>query len=195
MRIIPLFIFATLAIAIGITFGLMGQSIEDTNPYAQMGGEFTLNSDKGEISLSNFRGKIVPIYFGFTNCPDVCITSLNKLKAALKELKSTDLTQIQPIFISVDSERDSPEMVGEYARFFDPSIIGLSGDREYIKDLTKKYFVIFEKVNMENSKLKYTIDHSSIIYIVGRDGKIKSLVHHSDNVEKLVLSLKNALKI
>ena len=67
MRIIPLFIFATLAIAIGITFGLMGQSIEDTNPYAQMGGEFTLNSDKGEISLSNFRGKIVPIYFGFTN--------------------------------------------------------------------------------------------------------------------------------
>ena len=86
-------------------------------------------------------------------------------------------------------------MVGEYARFFDPSIIGLSGDREYIKDLTKKYFVIFEKVNMENSKLKYTIDHSSIIYIVGRDGKIKSLVHHSDNVEKLVLSLKNALKI
>ncbi len=193
MRIIPLFIIATLAIAIGITFGLMGQSIEKSDPYSQMGGEFTLFSDEGEINLSDFRGQVVPIYFGFTNCPDVCITSLNKLKAAMKRLKPSDAAQVQPLFISIDSERDSPEIVSEYVKFFDSSMIGLSGDANYIEDLAKRYFVIFEKMKNNDSQLDYLIDHSSIIYIVGRDGKIKSLVHHSDDVEILLSALKDVL--
>ena len=195
MKNLSLILVAVAAVAIGIFFGLQSdRQADDANPYAHLGGDFTLNSDKGPVSLSDFRGKVVPVYFGYTHCPDVCITSLNKVTAALKSLTPEERAQIQPIFISVDPERDTPEKSAEYARYFDPQIIGLSGRLEYTAELAKRYLVIYEKVAMEGSSMDYAVDHSSIIYVVGRDGNIHALVHHADTAEALMKYLQEALQ-
>ncbi len=194
MKNLSLALIAVAAVAIGVYFGLQSnQPPGDASPYAHLGGDFTLNSDKGPVSLSDFRGKVVPVYFGYTHCPDVCITSLNKVTAALKSLSPEERSQIQPIFVSVDPERDTPEKSGEYARYFDPQIIGLSGTLEQTAEIAKRYLVIYEKVAMEGSSMDYAVDHSSIIYVVGRDGAIHALVHHADTAESLMKYLQEAL--
>jgi protein SCO1/2 len=194
MKNLSLVLIAVAAVAVGVYFGLQSnQQPDEANPYAHLGGDFTLNSDKGPVSLSDFRGKVVPVYFGYTHCPDVCITSLNKVTAALKGLSPEERAQIQPIFVSVDPERDTPEKSGEYARYFDPQIIGLSGTLEQTAEIAKRYLVIYEKVAMEGSSMDYAVDHSSIIYVVGRDGAIHALVHHADSAESLMKYLQEAL--
>ena len=195
MKNLSLVLIAAAAVVIGIFFGLQSnQQAKDANPYAHMGGDFTLDSDQGPVSLSDFQGKVVPVYFGYTHCPDVCITSLNKVSAALKGLTPEERAQIQPIFISVDPERDTPQKSSQYARYFDPQIIGLSGSLEYTAELAKRYLVIYEKVALEGSSMDYAVDHSSIIYVVGRNGEIHTLVHHADNAESLAKALREALQ-
>jgi protein SCO1 len=193
MKQLPLILIAVFSIGFGVWFGLQSGNPDGSSDYSDLGGPFTLQSEKGPVSLSDFRGKVVPIYFGYTHCPDVCITSLNKMRAALKLLTDKERAQIQPIFISVDPERDTPKVVGEYAHYFDPSILGLTGSPDKIAELAKRYMVIYQKVPMENSAMGYAIDHSSIIYVVGRDGKMHSLVHHAENAEALAKALRTAL--
>jgi protein SCO1/2 len=150
-------------------------------------------SDKGPVRLEDFRGKVVPIYFGFTHCPDVCITSLSAIAAALDKLTDDERSQIQPLFISIDPERDDPARVGEYARYFDPSIIGLTGSLDEVSKVAKSHFVIFEKVPLDDSNIGYTMDHSSIFYVVGRDGVVRSLIHHGETPEQMARVLREAL--
>lgn len=195
MKNLSLILVAVVAVAIGVFFGMQNAAgPDDANPYAHLGGDFTLESENGPIKLSDYRGKVVPIYFGYTHCPDVCITSLNKVTAALQVLSPEERAQVQPIFISVDPERDTPKKAAEYARYFDPQIIGASGSLDYTADLAKRYMVIYEKVAMEGSSMDYAVDHSSIIYVVGRDGKISALVHHADTAEALATYLREALQ-
>ena len=198
MKNLPLVLIAVLSIGIGIWFGLQGVGPGSGNSqsegYKDLGGEFTLDAESGKVSLSDYKGKVVPIYFGYTHCPDVCITSLNKVTAALKTMDDAERAEIQPLFITVDPERDTPEKVGAYARYFEPSIVGLTGTQEQIARVAKQYFVIYEKVANEKSAMDYSMDHSSIIYVVGHDGVIKSLVHHADTAEALVEYLREALK-
>lgn len=193
MKKLPLILIAIASIAVGVWFGLQGMQTEKPGPYAHLGGDFTLNSDKGPVSLSDFQGKVVPLYFGYTHCPDVCITSLNKVSAALKEMSEEERAQVQPIFVSVDPERDTPQVTSEYARYFNPQILGLSGSLEDTAEIAKRYLVIYEKVFIEGSAMDYSVDHSSIIYVIGRDGKIHSLVHHADTAESLLMAVREAL--
>ena len=88
---------------------------------------------------------------------------------------------------------DDPARVGEYVRYFDPGFIGLSGTLDEVSAVAKSFFVIFEKVPLEDSNMGYTMDHSSIIYVVGRDGIVKSLVHHGETPEAIAKALRDAL--
>lgn len=186
-------LLAALSIGIGIWAGLQGQSSEPVSGYPDLGGDFTLTSDKGPVDLADFRGKVVPIYFGFTHCPDVCITSLSSIAAGLKELSDDERALIQPLFITIDPERDDPERVGEYARYFHPGMLGLTGSLEEVTKVAKAHFVIFEKVPLDDSELGYTMDHSSIVYVVGKDGVIKSLIHHGEKPSVIAQTLREAL--
>ena len=192
-QFLTLGLLAIASIGIGLWAGMQGTQRSASSGYADLGGDFTLMSDRGPVSLQDFRGKVVAIYFGFTHCPDVCITSLSGIAAGLKKLSDAERSQIQPLFISIDPERDDPARVGEYARYFDPSFIGLSGSLDEVTQVAKRHFVIFEKVPMEDSDMGYTMDHSSIVYVVGRDGVIRSLIHHGETPEAIADALRAAL--
>ena len=193
-QILILGLLAAVSIGIGLWAGMQGQSQQKPQGYGDLGGDFTLMSDKGPVSLQDFRGKVVPIYFGFTHCPDVCITALGSIAAALKTLNDEERGQVQPLFISIDPERDDAARVGEYARYFDPGMIGLTGSLEEVSRVAERHFVIFAKVPMEDSNMGYTMDHSSRIYVVGRDGVIHSLIQHGETPEAIATVLREALE-
>ncbi len=192
-QILILGLLAVVSIGIGLWAGIQSSSQKQPAGYSDLGGDFTLTSDKGPVSLEDLRGKVVPIYFGFTHCPDVCITSLSSIAAGLEKLTEAERGQIQPVFISIDPERDDPARVGEYARYFYPSMIGLTGSLDEVSKVAKQHFVIFEKVPMEDSDMGYTMDHSSIFYVVGKDGVIRSLIHHGESPDEIARVLREAL--
>lgn len=181
------------SIVIGLWAGMQSREAPTEPGYADLGGDFTLTSDKGTVSLQDFRGKVVPIYFGFTHCPDVCITSLSAVASALQQLNDAERADVQPLFISIDPERDDAARVGEYARYFDPSFIGLTGSVDEVTKVAKSHFVLFEKVPLEDSDMGYTMDHSSIVYVVGRDGVVRKLIHHGESPDNIAQALRDTL--
>ncbi len=159
-----------------------------------MGGEFTLSSASGDISLKDFRGKVVLIYFGYTSCPDVCPTSLGALSAALKKLSDQEMAQFQPLFISVDPARDNVEKLATYSQYFHPKMIGATSDLEYLRSLAKRYGAYFRKAEVGNSSLGYAIDHSSTIYVVGKNGKLIDMIQHGGSAKRILEHLREILK-
>jgi len=161
--------------------------------YAALGGDFTLQSAKGPVSLKDFRGKVGVIYFGYTACPDICPTSLGMIANAFRTLSKDELAQTQGIFISVDPERDTPEVMEKYAVFFHPKILGLTGTPQEIAEVAKKYAVYYKKAKLEGSAMGYGMDHSSAIYIVGKDGHIVDIIAHGSKPSDIAAAVRKAL--
>jgi len=153
----------------------------------QLGGDFTLAHKSGDWKLSSTNGKVRVLYFGFTTCPDICPMSLNKLSKVLKILSKEKQAQIQPVFISVDYKRDTPQSVDEYVDFFGKGYIGLTGSKEQIEKVTKDYGVFFEFTPLKDSALEYTVDHTSRFYVIDQNGKfIKSYSNIKDEPDFIV---------
>ncbi len=132
--------------------------------------EFVLQGGDGKlVRASDLRGKYLLVYFGFTHCPDICPTTLLLMNNALTQLGKKS-SQIQPIFISVDPKRDTPKLAADYARHFSPSILGLSGTPEQVKQAADSFKVYYSEVKEENSAVDYVVDHSGFIYLMGPDG-------------------------
>jgi protein SCO1/2 len=199
IRIALMGLVVVVSIAVGLWFGSQApdrdtmDTAAEGQGYPNLGGEFTLQSGSGPVSLSDFRGKVVPIYFGYTFCPDICPTSLGAMTAAIEKLTPEEQAQVHGLFISVDPERDTPERVSEYAGHFHQNLTGLTGAPETIAEIAKRYFVIYQKVPMENSAMGYAVDHSSIVYVVGKDGVVNSLVHHGSTPDDIVDNIRKAL--
>jgi protein SCO1/2 len=191
----PLAVIALAALLAGILVAslLKPQPEQASAGITSIGGDFTLQSSKGPVSLSDLKGKVVPLYFGFASCPDICPTSLGLLASAIRQLPDDEQKQIQPVFVSVDPGRDTPEKLEAYANAFYPGMLGLTDKKEVIDDVTWKYRALYKIVPMENSALGYTIDHSSTIYVIGRNGIIQSLAQHGTTPAELVEKLKQAL--
>ncbi len=167
---------------------------EKEERFPGMGGDFTLRSANGPVSLKDFRGKLVLIYFGYTSCPDVCPTSLGALASALKKLSDEEMAQIQPLFISVDPDRDDVNKLRDYARYFHPKMIGVTGDLPYLEDLAKRYGAFFRKVPVEDSSIGYAVDHSSTIYVVDRDGRLVDMIQHGGSPRRILEHIRTALQ-
>ena len=162
-------------------------------PMEKRGGDFTLFGKDGAVSLADFKGKVVAIYFGYTQCPDVCPTNLTLLGAAFKKLSEKELEQTQGIFISVDPGRDTPEHLAEYTKYFHPKIIGISGTPEMVDPIVAKYGAYYEKISYSNSALLYGISHTSETYIVGKDGKLSAIMPHAAPANDIVAAIQAAL--
>ncbi len=158
------------------------------------GGDFSLIAKSGWVSLSDFKGKVVAIYFGYTKCPDVCPTNLSFLSSAIAQLTAEEKKQFQSIFISVDPGRDSPDVLAEYVKYFDEDMIGLSAAPDDVDPVVAQYGAYYEKVPFSNSALMYGIDHTSETYIVGRDGKLVFILDHATESAKILSTIRSAMK-
>lgn len=184
---------AGVALAFGVWFSSKINNNKPNQGYPNMGGDFTLHSADGPVTMDDLKGQVVALYFGYTFCPDICPTSLMAMGQAFKALPEDQLKEVTGVFVTVDPDRDTPQIASEYAKHFHPRIKGLSGTPEEIKKVAKQYFVIYEKVELENSEMGYTMDHSSFMYILGKDGVVKSLVHHSSKPDEILAALKQVL--
>jgi len=187
----PLFLALLVSTSPVHSWSLFSGSEEER--YPGMGGDFTLQSAQGEVSLKDFRGKVVLMYFGYTSCPDVCPTSLGALSAALKKLGRREMQQIQPLFISVDPERDRVEKLQEYSRYFHPKMIGATSNPDYLQALANRYGAYFRKAEVGNSSLGYAVDHSSTIFVVGKNGKLADMIQHSDSPKRILEHIRTVL--
>ena len=148
---------------------------------AQIGGPFTLTNHLGEsVTDSDFHGRPLLIYFGFTYCPDVCPMSLQAMGAALDLMAPEDAAQFQSVLISVDPERDTPEALADYVRadVFPDNLMGLTGTPEEIRDVARAYRVYYARVEDENTIADYLVDHLSIIFLMDADGQFAEIFPH-----------------
>jgi protein SCO1/2 len=143
-------------------------------------------------SLSDYRGKVVVLFFGYTHCPEVCPTTLADL-AQVMRLLGQDAKKIQVLFITLDPERDSPEVLSKYIPSFDPSFIGLSGDSQATAQAAKSFGVVYQKQSDNHGG--YTLDHSDGTYLIGIEGKPLWLSRYGQQADLLVQDIKLLLAI
>ena len=139
-----------------------------------IGGPFTLTAADGRtVTDQTYQGTWLLIYFGYTSCPDACPTALNNMGVALDRL-GPDAASLQPIFITVDPKRDTREALAEYLKSFDPHIVALTGTADQIAAVVKEYHV-YVSANSESGG-DYTVDHSSLYYLINPDGKFVNVI-------------------
>ena len=147
-----------------------------TTGEAKIGGPFTLVSTRGgTVTEQSFRGKYLLIFFGFTFCPDVCPTALNNVSVALEKIGGT-ANAVQPLFITVDPQRDTQPVMAEYLKSFDPRFVGLTGSQEQIDQVVKAYRVHAERQKPEGPAHHYLMSHSGYVYLMGPRGKFVDVV-------------------
>ncbi|TAN74736.1 MAG: SCO family protein [Gallionella sp.] len=144
--------------------------------------DFHLTDHNGKPrSLADFRGKVVALFFGYTGCPDVCPTTLADLAQA-KKLLGKDADRVQVLFVTVDPERDRPEMMAKYVPAFDPSFLGLYGDAQATAQAAKAFYVTYQKQSSESG---YNMDHSLGTFLVDPKGKVRLRAPHAQRAEWL----------
>lgn len=169
---------------------LMGELMSGRHP---VGGAFELTDPAGRrTALADFRGRLVLLYFGFATCPDVCPTDLAIIGQALRELGAAG-EGVQPVFVTLDPQRDSPAVLREYASAFDPRFVALTGSEQEIGRVATQYKVFFEKVALPGSA-GYTIDHTAYTFLLDREGRFVTLFPPGTPVERLVFMLREQLE-
>jgi len=160
---------------------------------ATVGGPFSLVDHHGRrVSDEDFRGRLMLVYFGFTYCPDVCPTGLQVMAAAIDKLGAKG-KDVVPILITVDPERDTPEALARYVPSFHGRLIGLTGSPAEIEAVSRAYRVYYRRVKDEASSQPYTIDHTSIIYLMGRDGQFITHFTHATPPDTMAAAIAKAL--
>lgn len=159
---------------------------------ADFAKDFSLTDTEGQRrTLADYRGKIVLIFFGFTQCPDVCPTALTRA-VDIKEQLGEDGDKIQVLFISVDPERDSNDVLRAYMQAFDPSFVALRPSAEELARTAKDFKVFYQKVPTGSS---YTMDHSALTYVYDANGRLQLALRHTQTTEEAVADLRQVLAL
>ncbi len=159
---------------------------------ATMGGPFTLIDQSGQrVSDTDFAGQYRIVYFGFTYCPDVCPVDLQVIGAGLRRFEESDAARsarVQPIFISVDPARDTPDAIRAYVANFHPRLIGLTGSEQEIADVARAFGVYFSR-GTPNEQGAYLVDHTRIIVLYGPEGEPIAIIPHDEGAEGVAAEL------
>jgi protein SCO1/2 len=159
---------------------------------AAVGGPFTLTDPWGKSrSLADFRGKVVLLYFGYTYCPDVCPTDLAAIGATLRAL-GPQADAVQPIFVTLDPQRDTPGVLREYVSAFHPAIIALRGSDEDTKRIATSYKVFYEKVRTPRSDA-YLLDHMTFTFLLDRDGNYVAFFPPGTKADRMAVMVRESL--
>jgi protein SCO1/2 len=200
-RLVRTAILSVVALAVGIGVGLIQKemqsartvskgSVESDAPIAglNIGGPFNLTDHTGtEVTEKTYDGDYKLIYFGFTYCPAICPTELQKISRVMSGLEKSNpdaAEQIQPLFITIDPERDTVPVMQEYVRLFHPRLIGLTGTVPQIDFVKKRYRVFANKVE-DGTQNDYTMDHSSFIYLMSPDDTLLGMYRTSDTADDI----------
>lgn len=158
-----------------------------------VGGDFELTSVDGPLSLADLRGKVVLLYFGYTACPDICPTNLAIIALALRELTPDELAHTAVLFVSVDPERDTPARTADYARYFHPAIIGLTGSDEAVAAAAAQYGAAYSRTPQPDSAMGYVVDHSAATYVIDPAGALVEVLDHATPAEQIRATLRRYL--
>jgi protein SCO1 len=158
-----------------------------------IGGAFSLTDQNGiRVTDANFKGKDTLVFFGFTNCPDICPTTLAVVTNVMEGLGDAG-KNLTPVFISVDAN-DDVAVMKTYLGNFHPAIIGLTGTAEEIKAAAKSYRVYYSRVEQPDTTSGYTMDHSAFLYFMDQNGKYVAHFSHNDSAEKIIATIKPYLE-
>jgi protein SCO1/2 len=159
---------------------------------ASFAREFSLSDPSGKTrTLVEFQGKVVTVFFGFTRCPDACPTSMAQMKVALAQL-GDDAKRVQVVFITVDPERDTPEVLNAYVTGFDPSFLGLYGNVEQTAAVAKEFKVFYQKSAGKTAD-SYSVDHTAATYVFDPKGRLRLFLKHGAPAEDVAADLKRLL--
>jgi len=159
---------------------------------AQMGRSFTLVDAQGQPrSLDDFKGKVLVLFFGFVQCPDICPATLVRAVQA-KKLLGEEAPRVQVAFVTVDPERDTPDILGTYTRAFDPDFIGLTGTPEQIAATAKEFKVFYQKVPTASS---YTLDHTALSYVFDTKGRLQLALRHEQSAGEVAQDVRKVLAL
>ena len=179
-----IFLFIMLPIFLSI------QNNKEDNVASFKGSEFSLKDmNNNVITNESFDGPLTAIFFGFTNCPDVCPMTLNKMDIAISRLKKENKS-LKLFFISVDPERDTPDVIKDYLNSFENNFVGITGDPEKIFLLSKSWGIISQKIFKDNGE--YNVDHSSPVLLL-KNGKYVTKISHKDDIKRSIKIIKKNL--
>jgi len=151
-----------------------------------------LHDHNGQMrSLADFKGKAVVIFFGYTNCPDVCPTSLAMLMQVMQQLGS-EASRVQVLFVTVDPDRDTPERLKQYVGAFNPAFLGLTGSEAEIAAVAHEFKVIYEK-HGDIASGRYSVDHTAGCFIFDPQGRARLFARHGETAERITADLKRLL--
>jgi len=192
-------LFAMIAVLVALSLGASVYYFTGSSHVGQgagkalVGGPFTLTDQKGKkITDKDFLGHYMLVLFGYTYCPDVCPTELQVMSAALDQL-GAKADNVQPVFITVDPARDTPEVMKQYVANFHPRLVGLTGTLDEIAAVAKAYRVYYNRVDAGSASDSYLMDHSTILYLMGPDGTfLKHFTYTTDSAE-LAKAIESAL--
>lgn len=195
----PRYLIAFIALLLGLLLWLLfawqpASEIDNSSAMNQppQGGDFTLQGSQGSVGLEDFRGKVVLLYFGYTWCPDICPTTLAVFSAVLNEMSESELSKVQPIFISVDPARDTIERLEEYSHYFHEKLIGVTGAPAEVAEAAAMYGVAFQAVSPDETG-NYAVDHSADSYLIDRQGKLVKRLPHGTSGESLLAEIRALL--
>jgi protein SCO1/2 len=158
-------------------------------PFAR---DFRLTDHNGQVrTLADFKGKAVAIFFGYVHCPDVCPTTLSDFAAALQQL-GPQAEQVQVIFVTVDPQRDTPELLKQFVPAFNPDFLGMYTDEATLKQLVKEYKVVYQKTAVKAAD-DYLIDHSAGTYVYDRKGNLRLLMPYGSSPDAIAQDLRTLL--
>lgn len=159
---------------------------------AQYARDFALTDHTGaKRTLADYRGKVTVVFFGFTQCPDVCPTTMADMAQVKQKLGSAG-DKLQVIFITVDPERDTQQLLAQYVPNFDPSFVGLHGTPEDIQRTAREFKVFYQKVTGKTAT-SYTMDHTAGSYVFDKEGRVRLFLKHGQGVDPIVSDLQRLL--
>jgi cytochrome oxidase Cu insertion factor (SCO1/SenC/PrrC family) len=190
-------IFASFMIIIAVIVAALTLILRTDAPQgsgtALIGGPFTMVNQKGEtVTDKTYAGQYTLIFFGYTFCPDECPTELQVISAALNEM-GADADKFTPILVTVDPERDTPAVLASYVANFHPRLQGLTGTSEQVAKIAKAYHLFYTKVPDPKGSQNYSMDHASITYLMGPDGKFLKHFTYTTDAKALADQFKKVL--
>ena len=169
------------------------QKSEKLEIYESIGGNFTLQSSRNHlVSLKDYHGQVVVMFFGYTTCPDTCSITMNVLKQVIEKLGKR-IDQVQPLFITVDPKRDTPEQMKNYLNIFHPNFIGLTGTKEEILEVAKNYGSSYMKNPTIDSEFSYLMIHTGYVFLIDQLGQVRAIYPKNTKVKQIVHDISGLL--